>query len=97
MESGSVSCSRTPVSPVTPLKVIAVVLSGGFTIVQHVGVVPPVGQVIVFAPLASVTTCDWPGLSSFAAALCVVEATRSPVKLMSIPRVDATVTTGPSH
>jgi hypothetical protein len=66
---GSVLCSTTPVSPVTPFKVIVSVLPVGGIIVTDFGVVPPAGGVIVFNPLARVTISIWPGEDEFAAAL----------------------------
>jgi len=70
------------VSPVTPFNVIVtVLLPAGGIIVQALGVVPPAGGVIVFAPLARVTISIWPGLVVLAAALNDCEYVTSPVSV----------------
>ncbi len=83
IESGSVSCRRSPVSPVTPLSVMLVVFPVGLIIVHALGVLPPVGTAIVFAPVVSVTIDVPAGLAVFVAVNVLSEST-SPDVLISI-------------
>ena len=76
---GSVACIRTPVSPVTPFSVSVAVFPDGGIIVHAFTVEPPVGNVIVFAPEASVSSSITPGLAVFDAAEIVSVAVVSTV------------------
>lgn len=79
---GSVRWIPTPVSPVTPLTVRVTTFPAGGTIVQAVGVEPPVGTVMVLAPLARVLISTEAGLAALEAAERVSTPTTSPVKVM---------------
>jgi seryl-tRNA(Sec) selenium transferase len=59
--------------------------------VHAVGVVPPVGTVIVFAPLERVLTSTDPALAALEAALRAFVPTTSPLKAMVMTRVAATL------
>ena len=76
---GSVRWRPTPVSPVTPLRVSVCVFPAGGMIVQLTAVLPPVGTVMVFAPLARVLISTWPGEAALLAALTVSVPTTVPL------------------
>lgn len=84
----SVLWSLTPVSPVTPLNVIEITLPDGGWMVTAVGVDPPVGTVIVFAPEARVTICIDPGLAAFVTAELTCVPAASPVNTTLCDRVE---------
>jgi hypothetical protein len=87
---GSVRWRAIPVSPVTPFRVKELVLPGGGSIVTAVGTVPPVGTVIVLAPLERVLISTWPGLLAFDAAGRASVPTTSPEYVIVITRVAVT-------
>lgn len=60
----------------------------GGMIVQAVGVEPPVGTVMVFAPEARVLISSCPGETAFEAAETVSVPVTSPVKTTVVVRVD---------
>jgi hypothetical protein len=91
MVEGSVRCNPTPVSPVTPLSVRACVLPVGGTMVHAVGVVPPVGTVMVFAPDARVLISTDPALAAFVAAVITSVPVTSPEKVIVVDRVADTL------
>mgnify|MGYP001578073666 FL=1 len=66
--NGSVRWRAIPVSPVTPLSVMVTALDAGGTMVQALGVVPPVGGVMVFAPETRDLISTVPGLAVLEAA-----------------------------
>jgi len=74
----SVGDSKKPVSPVRPLRVMVTTLPEGGRIVTAFAVVPPVGGVMVFAPLASSLISTEPGLDVLLAAVMVSVPTTSP-------------------
>jgi hypothetical protein len=79
MVEGSVRCSPIPVSPVTPFNVIDWVFPVGGRIVHAVGVVPPVGTVMVLRPEARVLISITPGLAALVAATMLSVPVRSPL------------------
>jgi len=90
IEVGSVLWMRTPVSPVTPLRVMDCVLSVGGTIVAQVGTEPDVGTVIVLAPTDSVWRVIDPALDVFEAATTFSVPVTSSVNVIETKRVDVT-------
>jgi hypothetical protein len=90
MVVGSVLWILMPVSPVTPFRVIDVVLPVGGIIVQETQVAPPVGTVMVFRPEARVLISSWAGEAALAAALIVSVPVTSPVKVMVLTLVALT-------
>lgn len=88
IDVGSVSCRRTPVSPVTPLRIMDCAFPEGGTIVT--AVVDVLGTVIVFAPDDRVWIVIDPGLVVFEAAAIVSVPVTSPVKTIVIVLVEVT-------
>ena len=78
MVEGSVRCSPIHVSPVNTFNVIDWVFPRGGTMVHAVGVVPPVGTVMVFNPDARVLISITPGLAALVAATMVSVPVTSP-------------------
>ena len=76
-----------PVSPVTLFNVRDVELPEGGTIVQATTVEPPVGSVMVFAPLAKVFSSTDAGELEFDPADNVSTPVTSPVYVMMTDRV----------
>ena len=87
---GSVLCSLKPVSPDTPFRVIDTVLDAGGIMVQETTVDPPVGRVIVLAPLTRERISNDAGLAALEAADIMCVATTSPLNVIVFLRAAVT-------
>jgi hypothetical protein len=84
---GSVLWMRTPVSPVTPFRVMDWVLVDGGMMVAQVGTLPKAGIVMVLAPAVRVWRVMEPALEVFEAATIFSVPVTSSVNVIEMYRV----------